>query len=465
MPSRKGGPPGHSVDFTAFLIRVVVAAAVLAAGGVPLAQERAECTTPARCRQLALDAIAQRDYERAHDFAWRVVQTSPPRDTAAMSLLARAQSLSGRGYDALIMLERLAAVQVIVADADTSEDFRRVREYPQWPQLLETMTRLRAKSATPPPGAAPPTPAAPPAPPALAAPSAPPAPPAPSAPSAPAAPAAPPVPIAPSFELALPAATRVPVAFAHDAVSARFVTADDLSDVLRVVSETAGTATNLNSPGWSGNARVTALAISPRTGDLWVAGALGAKAALHRLQLISGRLIQTFMFPGDAGEVRIAALAVTPTAVLALDAAGRRIFARGGKGDDVRVQAALPRDISPTGLAYSGSALFVSHTAGMLRLDMAARNQRAVTAAKALNVANLHSLAWHDGGLLAVRGDDDAAVVVRLRLNSSGSAVTAVERLDQAAATAAVLSGQTYFYLVSQTGEKALSFRGVPAGK
>jgi hypothetical protein len=238
-----------------------------------------------------------------------------------------------------------------------------------------------------------------------------------------------------------------------------------VSDVLRVVSETSGTATNLNSPGWSGNASVTALLVAPRTGDLWVGGILGRKATLHRLQLISGRLIQTFTFPEDAGDVRVAALVVSPTALFALDSAGRRIFVRGVKADDVRVQATLPRDITPTGLAYAGSALYVSHTAGLLRFDLAARTQRAVTAAKALDIANLRSLAWHAGSLLAIQGDDTAASVVRLRLNSSGATVVGIDRLDRAAATAAVLSGQTYFYLASEAANTAPSFRGIPAGK
>src|SRR5690606_12252247 len=104
------------------------------------------------------------EYERAHDLAWRVVQTSPRRDhdPEALSLLARAQSLSGRGYDALVALQRLAEAGVIVEDADTSDDFRRVREYPQWPELLATMTRLRAAareaaaSSPPEPAAKPP---------------------------------------------------------------------------------------------------------------------------------------------------------------------------------------------------------------------------------------------------------------------------------------------------------------------
>ena len=45
-------------------------------------------------------------------------------------MLARAQSLSGRPLDALVMLQRLAAG--LATDAATSDDFRRVRALPGW---------------------------------------------------------------------------------------------------------------------------------------------------------------------------------------------------------------------------------------------------------------------------------------------------------------------------------------------
>src|SRR5712664_2786846 len=64
------------------------------------------------CRRLALAAAERGEYERFHDLAWRAAQTGPPKDPALMYLLARAQSLSGRPHDALIMLQRLAEMRV-----------------------------------------------------------------------------------------------------------------------------------------------------------------------------------------------------------------------------------------------------------------------------------------------------------------------------------------------------------------
>jgi hypothetical protein len=380
-----------------------------------------------------------------------------------MALLARAQSLSGRGYDALVMLQRLADAGVIVDDADTSEDFRRARDYPQWPELLERMTTLRAKAdasraaGTPPP--AEPKPKAP-ASTALNRPanaSAPPVTPAPPAESAP--PAAAPDPIA----LALPAPIQAPAALAHDAVSARFVLADADSDLLRVVSETSGNATNLVTTGWSGGAVVTAVAIDRRTGNLWVAGSAEKQASLYRLQLISGRLLETFSVADKIAEARFVAVAVGPNGVFALDATHGRIFTIQRAGKTLDVLTRLPAEIKPTGLALSGSMLYVAHTTGILRVDPVSKGRRALTASNAAEIADMHSLAWHDGALLGIR-QGSAPVTVRVRLNSTGTAATAVDVFGPAASHAAVLSGNAYYYL-ARASDAGLSLRSIPAGK
>src|SRR6476620_4438158 len=95
---------------------------------------RSDCQDWHECRQLALDAAERQDYERFHDLAWRTMQTGPKNDPAIMYLLARAQSLSGRPGDALVMLQRLAQLGT-KTDAATSDDFRRVRALPGWAQF------------------------------------------------------------------------------------------------------------------------------------------------------------------------------------------------------------------------------------------------------------------------------------------------------------------------------------------
>src|SRR4029453_6512456 len=124
---------------------------------------RIDCKEWHECRQRALDAAERQDYETFHDLAWRAVQTGPKNDSALMYLLARAQSLSGRPGDALVMLQRLAQMGT-KTDAATNDDFLRVRALPGWAEVDGNRPATSATAAAP---AAPVT--APPAPPGSAA--------------------------------------------------------------------------------------------------------------------------------------------------------------------------------------------------------------------------------------------------------------------------------------------------------
>ena len=111
-----------------------------------------DCHEPKACSELALEARARGAYEAFHDLAWRAVQTGRPNDPDLMYLLARAQALSGRRRDALVMLRRLAE-SGIVTDAATDEDFRRVRELPEWPYIAGLSARATPGNPVAPPAA------------------------------------------------------------------------------------------------------------------------------------------------------------------------------------------------------------------------------------------------------------------------------------------------------------------------
>ena len=134
---------------------LVILAVLLAAA--PQAHHDAGCSDWQNCRTMALAAADRGEYETFHDLAWRAVQLGPPRDPSLMLLLARAQSLSGRPHDALVMLDRLVQMGV-PSDADTNDDFARARQLPDWPTLAARIERLRAPATAAPP--APPLPAA-----------------------------------------------------------------------------------------------------------------------------------------------------------------------------------------------------------------------------------------------------------------------------------------------------------------
>src|SRR5262249_23179026 len=130
-------------------------------------------------------------------------------------LLARAQSLSGRPHDALVMLGRLAEMGYVINDAITNDEFRTVRELRDWPALE---ARILGKSA--PSGSTRPASGA-----AVGAP-------APSAHDSLTA-----APRLAEEALRLPSLTWNPTGVAYDRVSARFVLADRRGRKLLSVDE------------------------------------------------------------------------------------------------------------------------------------------------------------------------------------------------------------------------------------
>ena len=427
-------------------------------------QTAPECTTAQQCRQLSRDAIDSGQFERAHDLAWLAYQRGR-QDTETLTLLARTQSLSGRGDDAFVMLRRLAEAGVVVAEVSTSDDFARVRGHAEWPSLRETFERLASRgaatvaSASPvaKPRTEPPSPSEVETPPAV---------PEPSEPAAPAPPTAkrdePPATLKLAGEdLAVPAIAFTPAALAYDAVSARFILSAGGSDALTVLSQTSSNATALTSRGWSGLDRTTALAIDRVAGDLWVAVQGGTKSTLHRLQLISGRRLSEIA-PSETGAVDIVSLYIGRDGLYALDRAGRRVLRRVPRGTSLEEYVALSADLTPLGLAQSSAALYVSHADGLVRIDAASRRSAALSAPAKADLSSMHSLAWHDGVLIAIQRRGSERRVVRLRLNAAGTRVTRIDTVAPAASEVGTLSGGVYYYFADDdTGARVV--RAIPA--
>jgi hypothetical protein len=418
-------------------------------------QERpADCGTWQNCRQLALQAAEQQDFESFHDLAWRAVRKGPPKNADLMRMLARAQSLSGRPLDALVMLQRLLEMGV-VTDAATNDDFRRVRALSGWADFER---RVEALNAPPVPSER----AAPPADRPADAPAA-----APSAPAAapPTAPAPTPAKGDASEALRFTTIAFTPAGLAYDAVSNRFIVGDFDARKLTVVDEASQRVANLAAAASAGFGTIGALEIDAHEGDLWVvsspAGAAGrgegepTTAMLHKLQLISGRVLYAIALDESFGAARFADVAVTPrSAVLVLDSAGGRIFSAAPKAR--RLELALPLEIhGPTSLApQSDSIVYVAHAGGIVRADLAARRARPLAAAKSIDLAGFTRLRWHRDSLLGIqRAGDNGYRVVRLTLDGQGTRVTARTVLDQSLQmpdpTAASLTGDTFYYLAS----------------
>lgn len=398
-----------------------------------------ECADWRECRAQALEAAAREEYDTFHDLAWRAVQKGPPRDPDLMYLLARAQALSGRPADALVMIRRLAEMGV-ATDAATNEDFERVRSLAGWAEV--SALAASAGSSTP------------------------------SGVTSPAVPsrAASPSPAAAEPEsdtIRFEAITFVAAGLAYDAVSRRFVVGDRDGRKLFVVDQRSRRANDLVGAISAGFHAIAGLDIDPRRGDLWVVtvedGQPGA-AALHKLQLVSGRLLATLEVPAALLPARFTDVAVTPDGtVLALDAAAGRIFRARFGSRALGVAATLDaREVMSLAPARNGT-VYVSHRAGLLRVDLDSRKSSRVSPQKSsVDVSGLERIRWRNGSLVAVqRGDGATCRVVRLALNRSGRRVLSSETLEASApasaATAATLAGDAFYYVaIGTAGDKVV---------
>jgi hypothetical protein len=450
---------GASVRVVAAVVFVTVSFGAVVAGTQAPA---ADCVRWDECRDRALEARASNQYERFHDLAWRAVQAGPPNDPALMYLLARAQAVSGRRRDALIMLRRLADMG-IPTDAAAEEDFRRTRELPGWTQIasrFETLRNGRGAAGAPPPAesAASSSPVAPsrPATPVAAAPpvaappradEAPPAPPPPAPVAAaprPAVPAAAPAVPEPVIS-PMPAAEVVrfatesfaPAGIAYDEVSRRFLFGDTLGRRLFVIGEGSSRTVDLVRGDAAGFHDVTAIEIDARRGDLWVTSTAAdeSAASVHRLQLISGRALATFVASPAGATVALRDIAVTPNgAILLLDSSGRRVLRlpQGAKS----LETVLTLDVAqPASLATSNSdrAAYIAHAGGIIRVDLQQRTARELSVAAGVSVAGFERIRWHRNSLVGVQrlADGQRALIV-VQLDRAGTSAAASRVIDPA---------------------------------
>ena len=445
----------------------VTDAAIVVAQVAPL-----DCQEPKACAELALEARARGAYEAFHDLAWRAVQTGRPNDPDLMYLLARAQALSGRRRDALVMLRRLAE-SGDANDAATEEDFRRVRELPEWPYIAELSTRARPARESAPPTAITKAekPVAPPAAPAVV-----------EKPRASVAKPATPVVTPPRTVSAAPApavvrsALRVervgveeaarfstrpfsPGGLAYDAVSRRLLFGDVTGRRLFVVGDGSDRTIDLIRADSAGFDDVRAIAVDAKRGDLWVASSAtsGSGGALHRLQLISGRALAKVPVPGQ-GLVRLSDVAVTGDGtVLILDSATPRVFVKrpGATTVDLLISLTTPDPVSITA-NDDGRVAFVVHREGITHIDVSSRRERPLDAAKGIALAGFEFIRWHRDGLVGSQVQPDGSRgLVRLRLNRDQAAVNQATLIEDpafrgAGAAFATVSGDDLYYLVAE---------------
>ncbi len=416
------------------------------------------CADAGACRQAALEAADRGDFETFHDLAWRAAQKGRPNDPELMYLLARAQSLSGRPGDALVMLRRLAQMGVRT-DARENTDFERVRGLAGWPELEAlldssstsgpTLTAPGARSA----GAAAPSASKP----SASKPSS--TPPAasrletkPSYTDAPAARRG------PESAMRLNTTTMNPVGLAYDSASRRFVVGDGDGNKLMVADEVFDHVNDLIGAASAGFGRLSAVEIDTRRGDLWVTSSDGNGAAsIHKLQLVSGRVLSQIAVPSELQPIVISDFAVIDDGRLVLvdsrEARLLRVTIAGG-----RFERPLALHVSaPSSVAPANGVTYVAHADGLSVVDTASGRVTRIQPAKGLSLTALRRIRWSRGGLVGIQGDGAGSRLVRIRLSSNGRRATAVEPLDgdlQSVGTALTISRDAAYY-VANTPEGA----------
>lgn len=380
----------------------------------------ASCPDVASCRQAALDAAARGEFETFHDLAWRAAQKGKPNDPELMTLLARAQSLSGRPGDALVMLRRLAQMG-IATDAATSDDFGRARALSGWPDveaLLKSAAKPDVPAEKPPTGTKPASTTMNRTEPAAA--------------EVLAEPAAP-VKVAADAEAAgdeeLPSmlASIQPAGLAHDAVSRRFIVGDRRENKLVIFDDVFKRATDMVGAHSAGFFALSAVEIDHRRGDLWVANSSGSRgASLHKLQLVSGRVLFELEVPEEMGAAAFVDAAILSDGhVLLLDAEGKRLLGVSPATREFQRAATLEAEALAS-IASMDGHVYVAHRDGMLRVELATRTANRVRDAP----AGLLRIRPDRGALIAVQATNDGRRIVRLRLDAAGRRVHRVDVLD-----------------------------------
>jgi hypothetical protein len=410
--------------------------------------QSAPCADVGACRQAALDAAARGDFETFHDMAWRAAQKGRPNDPELMYLLARAQSLSGRPGDALVMLRRLAQLGVRT-DARDNADFERVRRLPGWADL-ETL--LDSSSAASPSLTASPLPPAPKATPPVSSPKPKPAPAAAS--SSDAAPGR----RGKESAMRLGETAMNPVGLAYDSASRRFVLGDGDSNKLMVADEVFNHVNDLIGAASAGFGRLSAIEIDTRRGDLWVTSSDGnGTSSIHKLQLVSGRVLSQIALPSELEPIVVSDFAIFDDGTLALvDSQGARLLRVKSNGD--RFDRPIALHVStPSSIAPANGVTYVAHAEGLSVVDTASGRVTSIQPAKGVSLTTLRRIRWGRGGLIGIQEDGTGSRLVRIRVNSNRHRATAIEPLDgdvQSTGTALTISRDAAYY-VAKTPEGA----------
>jgi hypothetical protein len=243
-------------------------------------------------------------------------------------------------------------------------------------------------------------------------------------------------------------------------VSRRFLISDTDVGRLAVVDEFSHQLATLASGKSAGFGIVTAIEIDSREGNLWVASVDAASGtevpALHKLQLISGRVLKKFS-AGESITGRFVDIGLAGDgAVIAIQDGGRLLRLRAGAAS-IEVSASVSDTVFTTVATSNQGGVYVAEPDGLLRFRPAPSVR--VRAPADLDLTGLARIRWSRGSLFGLQKIGDGTYrVVRIHLSRDGRSATSLDVLDPSVRTpnpsAVTLSGDAFYYLAETAGSE-----------
>jgi hypothetical protein len=232
--------------------------------------------------------------------------------------------------------------------------------------------------------------------------------------------------------MALPGDGLEPIGLAYDSASRRFVVGDRHANKLMIADDVFKRVNDLIGARSGGFGTLSGVEIDTRRGDLWVSSYdSDGRSLLHKLQLVSGRVLSTIELPDDATATFTDVVMTQNGLLLLADSSGQRIWSvgNGGSGFGKPIQLEVENPIS---LAAAGDTVYVAHDEGLSVVDLRTRRVSPVSKTKGVDLEGLKRVRASRGSLVAIQGEPESGTgrLVRIRLRNSGRTAHRVEALD-----------------------------------
>jgi sugar lactone lactonase YvrE len=185
-------------------------------------------------------------------------------------------------------------------------------------------------------------------------------------------------------------------------------------------------------------------------------------AALLKVRISDGSIVARWDLPPEAAGHTLGDVTMGPTGdVFTSDSREPVLYRlRSGTGKLEAITDPLFRSLQGIAVHPDGTHLYVAdYSHGLLRVDLRTRAVTRLTDAPSSTSLGVDGLTWYDGSLIGIQSGIAHARVMRFRLDTSGTRITAADVLDRNTAiadepTIGTLVGNTFVYVANSQWEK-----------